>query len=59
MTILWMMNSFEMHVSIGPLAEQCASKGNGIDVSNNPSLAKHFPSLSKELLKSIKVDYGG
>jgi hypothetical protein len=54
-----MMNSFEMNVSIRPSAEPCASKRDGIDVSNNPSLAKHFPSSSKELLKSIKVDYKG
>jgi len=52
------MNSFEMNVSIRPSTEQCASEMNGINVSNNPSLTKHFPSSSKELLKSIKVDYG-
>jgi hypothetical protein len=59
MTMLWMMNSLEMNVSITPSAKQCASKGNKINVSNNPSLTTHFPSSSKELFISIKVDYGG
>jgi hypothetical protein len=56
MIMLWTVDSYEVDVCRGASVEQCASKRNGINISNTLAPTKHFPSSLEELFRSIKVD---